>query len=201
MESKFSEMPDGSRILDIGSGPSPFRDLTTRFNLTSVDWEKHELVDEIADLNKSLPFESDSFDVVLSTNTFEHLYNPKEVIKECHRVLRGRGALVGAVPFLLQTHQEPYDYFRYTNFALKQMMEDVGFEVLDIKPLGVPFDVVKQTQLHFFMKLFSAKRHSLLVKLSWNFLKLFNKLISHFLKLDAENQMCLGYGFYAKKKQ
>ena len=45
-----------------------------------------------------LPFEDDSFDLVICTHTLEHLLNPNQAIDEFMRVLKPNGTLIGAVP-------------------------------------------------------------------------------------------------------
>lgn len=40
------------------------------------------------------------------------------------------------LPFLWPLHEVPYDWCRYTPFALKQLLENAGFSVSDLQPLG-----------------------------------------------------------------
>lgn len=46
----------------------------------------------------SIPFENDTFDVVVSYETLEHLYEHEEMISECHRVLKNNGILIISTP-------------------------------------------------------------------------------------------------------
>ena len=42
--------------------------------------------------------QAESFDVVMAWETFEHLYEPREFLQECHRLLRPGGVLLLTVP-------------------------------------------------------------------------------------------------------
>ncbi len=50
------------------------------------------------DLNKPLPFESSSFDLVFGLSVLEHLLNPCRYIRESHRVLNEGGTFVLLTP-------------------------------------------------------------------------------------------------------
>lgn len=52
------------------------------------------------DLDEKLPFENESFDVVLAIDVVEHLGNTDGFVKEVHRVLRRGGYIVVATPNL-----------------------------------------------------------------------------------------------------
>jgi len=48
----------------------------------------------------SLPFEADSFDLIVHSDTLEHIENPKHALSECYRVLKHKGALCFTVPII-----------------------------------------------------------------------------------------------------
>lgn len=192
----LDERPNDSVVLDIGAGPSPFRDLYTRFKLTSVDWEKQEIVDLVVDLDKEFPFKDESFDVVTSNNTFEHLYTDKSFF-ESYRVLSEGGWIVGSVPFLLAVHQAPHDYYRFTRFALERKLLDAGFKNIKVLEIGTAYDVVWHNTRQMIMKAFDKNRF--IAKISWNLLKLYFFVFGRFLSSVENKNMCLGYMFYGQK--
>ena len=49
-------------------------------------------------LGENLPFEDESFDVILSYDVFEHVQNLPDVLLECHRVLKPAGRLCALFP-------------------------------------------------------------------------------------------------------
>lgn len=70
-----------------------------------------------ADLDEQLPFDDETFDVVVAGELIEHIRDPRRLIAESRRVLRRGGTLVGSVPngfrlknrlrFLAGRHPEP----------------------------------------------------------------------------------------------
>jgi SAM-dependent methyltransferase len=49
-------------------------------------------------LGERLPFEDESFDLILSYDVFEHVQNLPDVLRECHRVLKPGGRLCALFP-------------------------------------------------------------------------------------------------------
>jgi SAM-dependent methyltransferase len=75
---------------------------------------------------ESLPFENESFDVVLSTQVFEHLVDPAAAMKEAVRVLKRGGRLILTVPGVWPTHEAPHDYWRFTRHGLHDLLNCNG---------------------------------------------------------------------------
>lgn len=75
-----------------------------------------------------LPFPDDSFDVVISLETFEHLMNPHYALQEIRRTLRSGGTFLCSIPNPRTGH--PYLYpglFEYKNF--RRFLEQSGFSI------------------------------------------------------------------------
>jgi SAM-dependent methyltransferase len=98
------------------------------------------------DLNGELPFEGESFDTILLTDVLEHLAEPASAMREAARVLRLGGKLIIGVPFFYWIHEEPHDYYRYTEFALRRMCGLSGLAVVKLEAYGglpeILFDLV-----------------------------------------------------------
>jgi SAM-dependent methyltransferase len=87
-------------VLEIGCGPSGiiFQIDTAKRrigiepmglgNLVSEDWKKSIVKKGVGE---ELPFEDNSFDIVISFNALDHAINPDGVIQETYRVLRDNG--------------------------------------------------------------------------------------------------------------
>ncbi|HUD02680.1 MAG TPA: methyltransferase domain-containing protein [Candidatus Paceibacterota bacterium] len=123
-------------VVDIGGGHEPdyfeYFDMTRATSVTPVDGSFSGI-----DFEKdALPFADNSFDTALCANVLEHVYNHRFFIGEIKRVVRPGGELVGFVPFLIQYHPDPHDYFRYTKEALIRMFADAGFTDIKIKAIG-----------------------------------------------------------------
>jgi SAM-dependent methyltransferase len=130
------------RLLDLGCGKVPlyavYRDLVDE--AVCVDWQsglhgsKH--VDFFRDLNKDLELPANSFDTVILSDVLEHIRMPEKLIGQIHGLLRAGGVAILGVPFFYWIHEEPYDFFRYTKFALAAMAEEAGFEVCYLEETG-----------------------------------------------------------------
>lgn len=125
------------RLFDLGCGEMPYREwlLSYADTYTGVDWggSQHELkADVIADLNEPLPIESGAADTVISLSVMEHLREPRIFLGEAHRILKAGGRMVLQVPFMWRVHEAPYDYFRYTRFGLRYLIEKAGFADVEV---------------------------------------------------------------------
>lgn len=138
------------KFADVGCGNAPFYGIYKDFvsEIVTVDWEnsihQNPFVDIFADLNQPPIFglKDAEFETVLCSDVLEHLSEPRVFLKEMARILRPGGNLLLNVPFLFWVHEEPYDFFRYTQFALEKMLTEVGFHVVELRTLGTPLDVV-----------------------------------------------------------
>lgn len=88
----------GVSMLDVGGGPGYFADAFSRAGATyySIDVESDLVDDEgrtrrVVGSGLQLPFRSDAFDVVYSSNVLEHVSPPFEVADEMVRVLKPGG--------------------------------------------------------------------------------------------------------------
>ena len=95
-------------------------------------------------------------------NVLEHIYNYENVLKESIRTLKKEGAMVLAVPFLIQLHPSPKDHWRFSEETLSRMFFDTGFEDVSVRTLGTGlFGALAQLSygiLHYSMFRWSVKK-------------------------------------------
>lgn len=132
---------NGSRVLDLGAGECVYRRFFSHASYCGVDAAIGESTWEYSNLSvlafaDALPFSSGSFDDILCTQLLEHVRDPRLVLTEARRVLRPGGRLFLTVPMAQGEHQVPYDFYRYTSFGLRHLLESAGFASVDIQPFG-----------------------------------------------------------------
>ncbi len=63
-----------------------------------VRYAEDDVTFEVADLNEALPFNNKTFDLVFSSNVFEHIANVDGLAAECARVVSDNGSVIVVVP-------------------------------------------------------------------------------------------------------
>lgn len=142
------ELAPGSRLLDVGAGNSPYRELLGHVRYESADWENSphpgaRAVDHIGPAH-ALPVPDGAYDAVLCTQVLEHVPNPGAVARELHRVLRPGGRVYMTVPLAWELHELPFDFYRYTPHGLERILSDAGFAELDIRARNDAFRTLAQ---------------------------------------------------------
>ncbi len=62
------------------------------------------------------PFNDATYDVVVSNQVLEYVFNPDEFLNEIFRILKPEGKVLLSVPFVWDEHLQPLDYARYSSF-------------------------------------------------------------------------------------
>jgi SAM-dependent methyltransferase len=123
-------------VLDAGSGEGMYRHLFGRVSYESADFCKvaklYVKPTYVCDLAK-IPVEDERYDVVICTQVLEHVPEPIEVLKEFYRILKPGGKLFLSAPLFFEEHEQPYDFYRYTQFGLANLLTTVGFRVSSIE--------------------------------------------------------------------
>lgn len=170
---EFIKIPDGAKIVNIDKQYAPEEN-------KSVDFEKDRL-----------PYGDESVDQVLMLNVLEHIYNHRFIVKEAYRVLLPEKTLIGFVPFLVNYHPDPNDYFRYTSEALQRIFEEANFRDIFIQPIGYgPFAVHFNNLSSFMPVTFNV--------LAWPAYYAFDRMLVA-LKPEMRERFPLGYLFVLKK--
>ncbi len=131
----------GGRLLDIGCGDKPYKDLlapyvTEHVGVDHADTQHDKSNIDLFGTAYEIPTEDDAFDSAICSAVLEHLEEPELAIRECYRVLRPSGVAIYTVPFIWHIHEAPRDFYRYSKYGLKYLFEKVGFEVLEINALS-----------------------------------------------------------------
>ncbi|MCX6400244.1 MAG: class I SAM-dependent methyltransferase [Propionibacteriales bacterium] len=126
----------GMLVLDAGAGKSPYRRLFKHATYEAADFAQlsteYAPLDYVCDIT-DIPVEDGRFDRVVFNQVLEHVPEPAVALAELNRVLKPGGRIFCSVPLFYAEHQQPYDYYRYTQFALKRLFEEAGFEIMRIE--------------------------------------------------------------------
>lgn len=175
------------KLVDLGCGNVPFysayKDHIT--GNTCVDWpntlHKNQYLDVECDLNQPLPLPDCYFDTIIISEVLEHIANPELVWAEMKRILKPGGRILLSVPFLYKIHEAPFDFFRYTEFALRNFAEKNKLNVLELESFGGLPEVFADITAKYVLKLPLLGRmlSNLLQRACWFFIHTgFGKRIS-----------------------
>jgi SAM-dependent methyltransferase len=130
-------------VLDVGAGAQPYRPLLppdARYRAIDVavagEAFGYDLPDTEYFEGDRWPVADSSMDVVLATETLEHVPEPAVFLDEARRVLRPGGRIVLTVPFAARWHYIPHDYWRYTPSSLKNLLVAAGFGEIVVHARG-----------------------------------------------------------------
>lgn len=137
------------KVLEIGCGEYPTIGGSTRMDVRKIDGVIQH------DANKPFPFKDDTFDSICGFEVIEHLWNTTEFLRECNYVLKKDGRVIFSTPNikhwrnrlnLLLGNDENFEVSEYGHIryfspeSLKRYMEEAGFKVVEIRPMGrIPF--------------------------------------------------------------
>lgn len=133
------------RCIDVGAGSAPYEKILAphtreyivadRSDTRTAMFARESSTFVEADVCE-LPFESGSADTVLLTQVLEHVTDPERALGEIYRVLGPEGKLILSVPFIYHAHAEPYDYWRFSEYGIRTLVDKHGFEVLEFHYQG-----------------------------------------------------------------
>lgn len=134
----------GCKVLDVGCGVGRSLDVFRKHD-SAVDWHGLD-IESSPEVNArrrtdanfisydgiNIPFADDSFDLVYSTQVFEHVRYPSELLGEVCRVLRPGGAFFGSVSTLEPYHS--FSFWNYTPFGWHTLLLDAGLKPVEFRP-------------------------------------------------------------------
>lgn len=125
----IANAPDDGLILDCGSGDRSHPDP----RVINFEYSRFRSPDVFGDGHK-LPFQDNSFDLILSQAVIEHLFDPFTAVSEIFRVLKPGGTVYAESAFMQPLHAVPYHFFNTTAWGLERLFKD--FQILEIKHEG-----------------------------------------------------------------
>jgi SAM-dependent methyltransferase len=137
--------------LDIGGGrgPSYAAFLPSSCQRVATDLTAADDRVLVIDANTIFPMADGSYDGIFAVNMLYILRDPVATLRECRRVLRPEGGVVATFPFFFSEHPEPHDYWRWTREGVYRILDQAGFQQIEILPAGGMGTVWSMTMLPF----------------------------------------------------
>ena len=197
-------------VLDVGCGAQPFRSLVnpaaTYLGIDTDGAKAHfgyEMPNTTYFSGDVWPVADSSVDVVLCTETLEHVLETRRFLAEAERCLTPGGTLLLTIPFAARWHFIPYDYWRFTPSSLNHVLTATGFDSVRVYARGNAVTVacykVMTLLLLLLMPQTASKTAGLLLRLvGLVFLPLFLTiaLVAN-ISLSYGGDDCLGYTVFA----
>lgn len=217
IEDTLKNIPAGSRILDAGAGEQQYKKFCTHLDYISQDFAEYKpenlpeglqmgswnygVLDIISDIAK-IPEEDKSFDVIMCTEVFEHIVNPREALDEFERLLKPNGTLIITAPFCSLTHFAPYHFYTgFSRYFYEEELNKRNFEILEITPNGNYFEYIAQelNRLNSISNKYCGKELSNNVKSA---IYEINTQLQELSNIDngSSELLCFGLHILAKKK-
>jgi len=146
----------GLRVLDVGAGDRPYRELFPDAVAFDVPGNQH------ADLHGSLeaiPVEDASFDVALCLQVLEHVPDPGAAVRELHRVVRPGGRVLLSTHGVYPFHPNPDDLWRWTHQGLERLfLTNAEWTSVTVRPGAGTAATLGMINAHFVDLLFKRLR-------------------------------------------
>ena len=136
LEQEIKKISLSGVMLDIGSKNRRYDDYFPDARIMAIDIEPELKDGSIIQCDaRNICFKDNSFDNVISFETFEYVYQTEDVLREVKRVLKPGGMCYFSVPFLNPVHGGAGDIVRYTRRGWQELLQRY-FDEVEIKSFG-----------------------------------------------------------------
>lgn len=102
-----------------------------------------------------LPFDAGTVDFIVTQEVLEHVSDPFQAAREIYRVLKPGGKAFIQLPFTIGFHPCPFDYWRFSEQGIEQLVSQAGFEKFNTGISVGPATGAYRIWVEFFAILFS----------------------------------------------
>ncbi len=161
---KFKKYRKNNRMLDVGCGEGWILEMAktrgwevygTEFSSKAIDICSKKGIKMYSGTLKAENIDERDFDIIVSTETIEHINNPREEVSNFYRLLRKGGLLYITTPnfnsYLRRMLKDKYDIIKYpehlayyTKRTLNKLLQDSGFLKLNLLTTGISLSRYQQ---------------------------------------------------------
>lgn len=195
------------QILDVGCGAQPYRQLLHADDrylgidiAAARDHFGYSFPETRYYTGDTWPVADASADLILCTETLEHVRDPGLFLNEAARAARPGATLLITVPFSARWHFIPHDYWRFTPSSLRDLLDSHGFTTTAVFARGNHVTVACYKLMALILPLLMPDHQS---PIAATLLRLLGLLLSPFLLILAAianlslqgrgGDDCLGY--------
>ncbi len=147
LQAFLQKYASSQNTLDIGCGSREYAQLFPQCTTLEIAPRPGVPVDIVGDVHNLHMIADCTYDIVLCTEVLEHLHTPALAISEMYRVLKPGGLLLLSTRFIFPLHDVPGDYFRFTKYGLRHLLQrftilELTEEVGTVRTLAVLFQRV-----------------------------------------------------------
>jgi 2-polyprenyl-3-methyl-5-hydroxy-6-metoxy-1,4-benzoquinol methylase len=155
----FEKYRVNNRILDVGCGEGWILELAlkrgweaygTEFSSRAIEICERKGIKMYAGVLKPESIKEKDFDIIVSSETIEHINNPKEEVKNIHQLLRKGGLFYITTPnfnsYLRKMMKDKYAIIKYpehlsyyTTTTLNKLLKETGFRKVKLMTTGISF--------------------------------------------------------------
>lgn len=142
-------------VIDIGCGEKPYKQYFRETeNYTGIDYSDYSKNPEFSSEKPDyffkrsyskdylLPFKDHSFNHAVAFQVLEHHPSPETMIKEMVRITANEGFILLSFPFIWPLHEEPNDYYRFTEYLIADLLKKDNCEIVTTKRQGSLLSVI-----------------------------------------------------------
>lgn len=149
---------ENKTILDVGCGIKPYASFFSKHKYIGIDVKGGGHQDEAKNVDQffdgiNIPFPDSYFDIIISSQVFEHVEHLDELLNEISRVLKQNGKMFITMPFVWPEHELPFDFRRFTKNGHIQILTKHGFKNIQIESTCGVFGTCGQLLSDFFINL------------------------------------------------
>jgi SAM-dependent methyltransferase len=192
------------RMLDIGCGEKSYQEMAAPYVEMHIGVDLPRTFHDTSCIDifaaaYQIPVPDNSIDTVLCTDVLEHLEEPGLAITEAFRLLKPGGYAIYTVPLFWHLHEQPYDYFRFTEYGLKYLLENSGFEIVEIKSAGGFFVTFGQEFVYYLQGLRRGGRRNPLWWILPPFMQLVQAVAYLLGKIEKNRRFTMEYIVVVRK--